>query len=79
MNNAYTIIVENGSVVLFDEIHSPVEFIKKKLHQLDIYDENYNKNIDTLKTVDEVIEFIDSNNITEIVVYTTSVINPEVK
>lgn len=68
---------DNNHVVMFDEIHNPIPFIKKQLKQLNIYDTNYQNEVSCLTCIEEVLELIENNNITDVQVYLVEKVNPK--
>lgn len=67
----------HNCVALFDEIHSPMEYIKKQLKSWDIYDEDYNRQLDNCQCVNDLIILIDHYNI-DCILLVVDKINPEV-
>lgn len=63
-------------VVLFDELHDSIPFIKSTLLQLNIYDDEYQASVNGLVSIEDVREFLDNNNIQEVAVYLVTKINP---
>ena len=66
-------------VVLYDEIHNPMLYIKSKLKNWDIYDEKYQANLENCKTVEDAQILIDENSIYTMQIHVIDKINPEVE
>ena len=66
-------------VVLYDEIHDPMTYIKSKLKNWDIYDEKYQADLDDCKTVGDAQILIDENSIYTMQIHVIDKINPEVE
>ena len=66
-------------VILYDEIHNPMPYIKSKLKNLDIYDEKYQADLNDCKTVEDAQTLIDENSIYTMQIHVIDKINPEVE
>ena len=64
-------------VVLFDDFHDPVPYIKEKLKTFDIYDERYQKDLNEITRVEEAQCFIDEYRVSTVKVFHVSCVNPE--
>lgn len=66
-------------VVLYDEIHDPMPYIKSKLKNWDIYDEKYQNDLESCETVEDAQILIDENSIYTMQIHVIDKINPEVE
>ena len=66
-------------VVLFDNEHDCMPFLKIKLKALDIYDVEYRQSVDSLSNIYDAVEFIDNHNIHEVAVHIVTKVNPSVR
>lgn len=72
-------VMAEPEVTLFDEIHNPMPFIKSKLKNWDIYDEQYQANLESCQNVGDAQILIDENSIYTMQIHVIDNINPEVK
>lgn len=72
-------IMAEPEVVLYDEIHNPMPYIKSKLKNWDIYDEKYQDDLNDCKTIGDAQILIDENSIYTMQIHVIDKINPEVE
>lgn len=65
-------------VVAFEADNDAMPFIKKHLHQSDIYDETLNAAIDELESIEDAQELIEEYALFNVVVHPVDEINPVV-
>lgn len=66
-------------VVLFDELHDPMPYIKSKLKNWDIYDERFKLALESCSTISDAQILIDEYSIYTMQIHVIGKINPEVK
>ena len=67
---------ESPNVVLFDEIHSPIPYIKRYLNYCSIYDVEYRDEVNNIESIDDAKRIIEKWFIKTIRILTVDKINP---
>lgn len=65
-------------VTLYDEIHDPIPYIKKMLKNWDIYDDKFQKDLNSIETVEDAQVLIEENAIYTMQIHIVNEVNPEV-
>lgn len=65
-------------VTLYDEIHDPIPYIKKLLKNWDIYNENFQSELNAIETVEDAQALIEKYAVYTMQVHVIDNINPEV-
>lgn len=65
-------------VNLYDEIHDPTPYIKKMLKNWDIYDDKFQKDLNSIETVEDAQVLIEENGIYTMQIHIVNEVNPEV-